>query len=115
MLQTLGLVMHFIPRELEHFVKKPLQQAMMTQDFQSAALPYPGQAHAMAFFILYERWPLPGKFLEHSRDGGRADIEVRSQGVAGHAPVFGSAQLQNCLQIVVDRLGGGGPMRFRVH
>ena len=102
--QPLGLLVYFIPRIAEEFMQELFQQAMVAQYFQSPALAGRRQPHTTMFFVPYEGGALRGELLEHARYRGRAHSQMRGQGVTGDAILLRTAQLQNRLQIVIDRL-----------
>ena len=105
--QTLGFLMHLIPRIAEKLMQDPLEQAVVAQHLQCPPLSSLGQSHAMMLLVLYEGGALRGEFLEHASYGRRADPQMPGKRVARDALLLGAAQFQNRLQVVVNGLRGG--------
>src|SRR5207245_1881229 len=99
----------------EEIMQETLQQAVMAKNLQSAHLPIRCQTHAVVLFVFHERRLLCRELLQHSSHGGSTDTEMMSEGVAGHAFLSRTAQLQYRFQIVVYRFRGVGSMYSRWH
>ena len=69
----------------------------------------------MMLFVFDERWLLIRQFLQHPGYRGCTDFKVPGQRVAGYPLLIGTAQFQDCLEIVVDCLTGCRFKRFGSH
>ena len=96
-------------------MEEPLQQTVVTQNLQSALLAGRGQTRAVVLFVFHKWRLLCGELLKHASDGSGTDTEMPGQGVAGRRFLFGAAQLQHRLQIIVYRLRVVGPASSRWH
>ncbi len=74
---------------------------MVAKNLQGSHLPARRQTHSMMLFVLHEGGLLRRQLLQHSSYGSGTDAQMMSQGVAGHALLFGAAQFQYRLQIIV--------------
>ena len=115
MLQALGLRMDFVPWKIEHVMKESFQQAMVPENFQRSPLAPLSQADAMMLFVFDKRWLLIRQFLQHPGDRGCADFQMSGQGVAGYPLSIGTAQFQDCLEVIVDCFTRRWSRRFISH
>ena len=114
-LKAFRLVMNFIPGKIEHIMKESFEQTMMAQDLCRPTLPHLRKDNAMVFFVLDKRWPLAGQLLQHPGHGRSADVQMTGQGIAGYSLFFRTAQLEDRLEVVIDRLGRGWRTWFSLH
>ena len=115
MLKPFRLIVNLVPGVVEEIMEEPLQQTVVTKDLQSALLPRCGQTRAVVLFVFHKWRLLCGQLLQHSGDGSGTDTKMPGQGVAGRRFLFGAAQLQYRLQIIVYRLRVVGPAGSRWH
>jgi len=101
-LQSFSLFVHFIPREVEHVMKKAFQQPMVTQDFERAMFSSLSQNRAVVLFITNKSRSQRRQPLKHSSDGRGSDFEPLSQRVARYPLFLGPAEFQNRFQVIVD-------------
>jgi hypothetical protein len=100
--QPFSLFVHFIPWEIEHVMKKPFQQSVMTQDFQCAVLPSLGQDCAVMLFIADKSRLQPCQPLEHTGHRRSSYVETFSQSIARNPPLLRSTEFQDCFQVIVN-------------
>ena len=107
MLQPFRFFVHLVPGVVQELVQEAFQEPVMAQHFESAPPSGGAQPHATMLFVKDVRRPLRGQLLQHPRNGGGADAQMRRQGIARNALTGGTAQLEDGFQIVVDRFGSG--------
>lgn len=115
MLQAFGLLMHFVPRVIEHIMQKSFEQAMMPKNLQRAMLARVRQDDAVMLFILDQGRLQCRELLKHPRYRGGTHAEPIREGVSGDTPFFGPAHLPYRLQIIVDRFRVDRGPRFTWH
>lgn len=105
MFKPFRLIVNLVPRVVEEIMEEALQQTVVTKDLQSAHLPGCSQTRAVVLFVFHQGRLLGRELLEHSSDGGGTDTKMPGKDVAGGRFLLGAAQLENGLQIIVNRLG----------
>jgi len=104
MLQALRFFMNLVPGIVEHVVQEAFEQPMVPNHLQRAPSAGWRKPYPVVFLITDEGGAPSRQLLQHPRYGSRTDPEPLCQRVAGHAAGLCAAQLENCLEIVVDGL-----------
>ena len=109
-LQPLGFIVQLINGVIEDLKEKRFDQPMMPHNLQGASSPGTRQRHAVASFIVHQRFWLARELLEHIRDGRRRNIKARGQFRAADSSALVPADGVDSLQIIVDRFRIAIPM-----
>ncbi|SRR5579864_8639780 len=91
--QPFRLIVNLVPRVVEEIMEETLQQAVVTENLQSAHLARGSQPYSVVFLVLHKRRFLRSELLEHSRNRSSTDADMPRQGTAGYQFFFGAAQL----------------------
>lgn len=104
--EPFGFLMDLIPAVVEKIVKEAFEQPMVPNDLQSSFLTGCAQPRAVMFFIFNKRWLNRSQLLQHSGHRSGPDSQALSQCVTGYFALFRAAELQDGLEVVVDRFSG---------
>ena len=80
-LESFGLLMHFIPGVLEYIMKKQFQETMMPHELPCPLLAGGCEACSSMFLILDKGWALGRQFLKHAGHRWGPDAEPLGEGV----------------------------------
>ena len=100
--EALGLLVHLVPGVAEDLVKKCFEQPMVANDFERAFLSGLGKLHAVVLLVHHQGRFKGGKLLQHVGHRGCGDGEIAGDLGARDLALFASAELKDCLEVVVD-------------
>ena len=102
-LEQLGLLVHEVPRHVEHLHQQQLEQAVVAQRAQRHAPPLGGQAHAAVALVLEQ--PELVEPAQHPGDGAGREAEPLGQRVRGDRALEPGFERVHGLEVVLDGAG----------